>query len=197
MFFKKKRLSDGEIAAIIDKIQLQYSENAVIYGQQYFNMQKFYDKGTSNNQKDGIDTMKGVPYVRRPIEDSLWRDKSGEHTIPFVQFLRERRLVIISDEAHHYQQKKTKEAMEVVKNKLKEAFDFNKSVGEFKNELMEKETVLDKKEKALNKKSGVLGISGKYTDRRDIQKAAAEGEDRKSTRLNSSHTDISRMPSSA
>jgi acetate kinase len=33
-------------------------------------------------------------------------------------------------------------------------------------------------EKALNKKSGVLGISGKYTDRRDIQKAAAEGDKR-------------------
>jgi len=76
-----------------------------------FNMQKFYDKGTSNNQKDGIDTMKGVPYVRRPLEDSLWRDKSGNHTISFVDFLRERRPVIISDEAHHYQQKKTKEAI--------------------------------------------------------------------------------------
>ena len=33
-------------------------------------------------------------------------------------------------------------------------------------------------EKALNKKSGVLGISGKYTDRRDIQEAAAEGDKR-------------------
>lgn len=76
-----------------------------------FNMQKFYDKGTSNNQKDGTDTMKGVPYVRRPLEDSLWRDKSGNHTISFVEFLRERRPVIISDEAHHYQQKKTKEAI--------------------------------------------------------------------------------------
>lgn len=76
-----------------------------------FNMQKFYDKGTSNNQKDGTDTMKGVPYARRPLEDSLWRDKSGNHTISFVEFLRERRPVIISDEAHHYQQKKTKEAI--------------------------------------------------------------------------------------
>ena len=34
----------------------------------------------------------------------------------------------------------------------------------------------DEIEKALNKKSGVLGISGKYIDRRDIQKAAAEGD---------------------
>ena len=33
-------------------------------------------------------------------------------------------------------------------------------------------------ETALNKKSGVLGISGKYIDRRDIQKAAAEGDHR-------------------
>lgn len=33
-------------------------------------------------------------------------------------------------------------------------------------------------EKILNKKSGVLGISGQYIDRRDIQKAAAEGDKR-------------------
>jgi acetate kinase len=36
----------------------------------------------------------------------------------------------------------------------------------------------DEIEKALNKKSGVLGISGKYIDRRDIQKAAEEGDHR-------------------
>ncbi len=76
-----------------------------------FNMQKFYDKGTSITQKDSEDTMKGVPYVRRPLEESVWRDKSGNHTISFVEFLRERRPVIISDEAHHYQQKKTTEAI--------------------------------------------------------------------------------------
>lgn len=76
-----------------------------------FNMQKFYDKGTTANQKDGEDTMKGVPYVRRPLEESLWRDKSGNHTISFIEFLRDRRPVIISDEAHHYQQKKTAEAI--------------------------------------------------------------------------------------
>jgi len=76
-----------------------------------FNMQKFYDKAASSNQKDGEDTMKGTPYVRRPLEESLWRDKSGQHTISFVEFLRERRPVIISDEAHHYQQKKTAEAI--------------------------------------------------------------------------------------
>src|SRR3989344_5198593 len=76
-----------------------------------FNMQKFYDKATSSGQNDGENTMKGTPYVRRPLEDSLWRDKSGNHTISFMEFLRERRPVIISDEAHHYQQKKTKEAI--------------------------------------------------------------------------------------
>src|SRR3989344_1777090 len=75
-----------------------------------FNMQKFYDKSASV-QKDGVDTMRGTPYVRRPLEESLWRDKSGENTISFVEFLRERRPVIISDEAHHYQQKKTTEAI--------------------------------------------------------------------------------------
>lgn len=76
-----------------------------------FNMQKFYDKATASNKKIGEDTMKGVPYVRRPLEDSLWRDKTGNHTISFVEFLRERRPVIISDEAHHYQQNKTTEAI--------------------------------------------------------------------------------------
>ena len=75
-----------------------------------FNMQKFYDKG-SNGAKDIDDTMKGVPYVRRPIEESLWKDDSEKHTISFIEFLRERRPVIISDEAHHYQQSKTKEAI--------------------------------------------------------------------------------------
>jgi type III restriction enzyme len=76
-----------------------------------FNMQKFYDKAASSGPKDGEDTMKGTPYVRRPLEESLWRDKSGNHTISFVEFLRECRPVIISDEAHHYQQKKTTEAI--------------------------------------------------------------------------------------
>jgi len=76
-----------------------------------FNMQKFYDKAASAGQKDGEGTMKGVPYVRRPLEDSLWRDKSGNHTISFVEFLRERQPIIISDEAHHYQQKKTTDAI--------------------------------------------------------------------------------------
>ncbi|MDR3547144.1 MAG: DEAD/DEAH box helicase family protein [Candidatus Pacebacteria bacterium] len=76
-----------------------------------FNMQKFYDKATLPDKNNGEDTMKGVPYVRRPLEDSLWRDKSGNHTISFVEFLRQRRPVIISDEAHHYQQSKTKEAI--------------------------------------------------------------------------------------
>ena len=31
---------------------------------------------------------------------------------------------------------------------------------------------------ALNKKSGLLGITGKYTDRRDVQKALEEGDSR-------------------
>lgn len=76
-----------------------------------FNMQKFYDKAASSSQKDSEDTMRGTPYVRRPLEESLWRDETGNHTISFVEFLRERRPVIISDEAHHYQQTKTKEAI--------------------------------------------------------------------------------------
>lgn len=75
-----------------------------------FNMQKLYDKGVDKN-KNAEDTMKGMPYIRRPIEESLWKDEDGKHTISFVDYLKQRRPVIISDEAHHYQQKKTKEAI--------------------------------------------------------------------------------------
>jgi acetate kinase len=40
------------------------------------------------------------------------------------------------------------------------------------------ELTADEIEKALNKKSGLLGISGQYIDRRDIQKASDEGDHR-------------------
>ena len=73
-----------------------------------FNMQKFYDKAASSGQKDGEDTMKGTPYVRRPLEDSLWRDKSGVHTISFMEFLRNKKLVVVTDEAHHFQREATR-----------------------------------------------------------------------------------------
>jgi len=39
-------------------------------------------------------------------------------------------------------------------------------------------------EKILNKKSGLLGITGKYTDRRDILKAEAEGDERARLAIN-------------
>ena len=35
----------------------------------------------------------------------------------------------------------------------------------------------DEMDKALNKKSGLLGITGKYTDRRDVQKGAESGDE--------------------
>ena len=35
---------------------------------------------------------------------------------------------------------------------------------------------MDEMDKALNKKSGLLGITGKYTDRRDVEKGAEEGD---------------------
>jgi acetate kinase len=45
--------------------------------------------------------------------------------------------------------------------------------------IMQKENKTPKEMDAiLNKKSGVLGITGKYTDRRDIERAAAEGDER-------------------
>jgi acetate kinase len=37
---------------------------------------------------------------------------------------------------------------------------------------------MDEVDKALNKKSGILGITGQYIDRRDIQRAAKEGDER-------------------
>lgn len=36
---------------------------------------------------------------------------------------------------------------------------------------------MDEMDKALNKKSGLLGITGKYTDRRDVEKGAEEGDE--------------------
>ncbi len=45
--------------------------------------------------------------------------------------------------------------------------------------MMEKEAIAPAKmNDLLNKKSGLLGITGKYTDRRDVQKAAEEGDAR-------------------
>ncbi|MGZ5480232.1 MAG: acetate kinase, partial [Candidatus Aminicenantales bacterium] len=45
--------------------------------------------------------------------------------------------------------------------------------------VMEKEGIApDKMSDILNKKSGLLGITGKYTDRRDVQKAAEAGDAR-------------------
>lgn len=45
--------------------------------------------------------------------------------------------------------------------------------------MMRKENLtVDKLDNILNKKSGILGITGKFTDRRDVEKAANEGDDR-------------------
>lgn len=44
--------------------------------------------------------------------------------------------------------------------------------------MKKKETTLEEMDKILNKKSGLLGITGKYSDRRDIIKAATKGDER-------------------
>jgi acetate kinase len=45
--------------------------------------------------------------------------------------------------------------------------------------MMRKENLtVDQLDNLLNKKSGILGITGKYTDRRDVEKVAAEGDER-------------------
>ncbi|MGQ9844607.1 MAG: acetate kinase [Caldisericia bacterium] len=45
--------------------------------------------------------------------------------------------------------------------------------------MMRKENLnVDQLDNILNKKSGILGITGRFTDRRDVEKAANEGDDR-------------------
>lgn len=55
-----------------------------------FNIQKFFDRET------------GTLRVDKEWEESFWRDKLG-NTISFRDYLKNQKLVIITDEAHHYQ----------------------------------------------------------------------------------------------
>jgi len=70
-----------------------------------FNIQKFFERGA-----DKQDDSKGIAYTHRPLEESYWKDDSN-NTIPFIEFLRKRKLIIISDEAHHYQAKQSSEVI--------------------------------------------------------------------------------------
>lgn len=60
-----------------------------------FNIQKFFERST------------GILKVDKEWEESYWKDKLG-NTISFRNFLRDKKLVIITDEAHHYQNIQTK-----------------------------------------------------------------------------------------
>lgn len=92
-----------------------YNENADI-NIYIFNIGKFFEVGGESSD----DTMKGKPYVKRPIETTRWKDISGK-TISFMEFLRQESLAIITDEAHHYQNIKVegvqgnKSSFEVIK----------------------------------------------------------------------------------
>ena len=55
-----------------------------------FNIQKFFDRKS------------GKLKVDKEWETSAWKDRAG-NTISFREFLKQKRLVIITDEAHHYQ----------------------------------------------------------------------------------------------
>jgi len=55
-----------------------------------FNIQKFFDRET------------GTLRVDKEWEESYWKDELG-NTISFREYLKNERLVIITDEAHHYQ----------------------------------------------------------------------------------------------
>src|SRR3989344_8782399 len=85
----------------------EYDEDAdlTIY---VFNIQKFFEKSSGEAKKQ--DDSFGVPYTLRPLEESFWEDSSG-NTISFVEFLKRRRLMIFTDEAHHYQEKASFEAI--------------------------------------------------------------------------------------
>jgi len=55
-----------------------------------FNIQKFFDRDT------------GTLRIDKEWEESFWRDGLG-NTISFREYLKNERLVVITDEAHHYQ----------------------------------------------------------------------------------------------
>jgi len=67
-----------------------YDENAD-FNVYIFNIQKFFD------------TEAGTRKVDKEWEESVWKDPTG-NTITFRQHLINQKLVIITDEAHHYQQ---------------------------------------------------------------------------------------------
>lgn len=81
-----------------------YDENADV-SIFVFNIQKFFER-ISGKQ----DESKGISYTHRPLEESYWKDEQN-NTIPFVDFLRKRELVVITDEAHHYQNTKSAEVI--------------------------------------------------------------------------------------
>ena len=72
-----------------------YDENAD-FNLFVFNIEKFFEKSGQTGGK----TMK----VTKPWEESVWRDAKG-YTISLVDFLKQKKIAIITDEAHHYQNK--------------------------------------------------------------------------------------------
>lgn len=72
-----------------------YDENAD-FNLFVFNIEKFFEKSGQTGGK----TMK----VTKPWEESVWRDAQG-YTISLVDFLKQKKIAIITDEAHHYQNK--------------------------------------------------------------------------------------------
>jgi len=61
-----------------------------------FNIEKFFEKSGESGEK--------VMKVTKPWEESVWKDAEG-HTISMVDFFKSQKLAIITDEAHHYQNK--------------------------------------------------------------------------------------------
>ena len=72
-----------------------YDENAD-FNLFVFNIEKFFEKSGQVRAK----TMK----VTKPWEESVWKDEQG-CTISLVDFLKQKKIAIITDEAHHYQNK--------------------------------------------------------------------------------------------
>jgi len=72
-----------------------YDENAD-FNLFVFNIEKFFEKSGEADEK--------VIKVTKPWEESVWKDREG-HTISMVEYFKDQKLAIITDEAHHYQNK--------------------------------------------------------------------------------------------
>jgi type III restriction enzyme len=80
-----------------------YDEN-VDFNLFVFNIEKFFEKSGPTGEK--------IMKVTKPWEESVWKDKGG-HTVSLVDFLKNEKIAVITDEAHHYQNKISNEIIKM------------------------------------------------------------------------------------